>query len=88
MELVPSYKLIFPGAGRLLNEAGFYLKQHALYIEAEPLYQQALEILKEILGCEHPITQHVSHNYIAVLRKLGRDIDAQQVEADIIAKKR
>ena len=45
--LIEQHTFTFPEAARLLNEAGEYLREHALYAQAEPLLQQALSI------CEH-----------------------------------
>jgi len=45
--LIEQHTFTFPEAARLLNEAGEYLRDHALYTQAELLLQQALAI------CEH-----------------------------------
>ncbi|HNE41447.1 MAG TPA: hypothetical protein PLJ80_16165, partial [Accumulibacter sp.] len=43
--------------------------------EAEPLLRRALRILFVSLGDEHPHTQIVRHNAIALLHALGRSDD-------------
>jgi tetratricopeptide (TPR) repeat protein len=53
-ELIRDWEMEFNEAARLLNDAGGYLNDHARYVEAEPLYQQALEIGEKTLGTEHP----------------------------------
>ena len=40
-------------AGQLLYRAAWYLKEHARYQEAEPLYWLALRIQEQIVGLEH-----------------------------------
>ena len=35
------YSLSFPEAARLLNQAGYYLRERARYAEAEPLMRRA-----------------------------------------------
>jgi hypothetical protein len=60
----------FEEAARLLNQAGFYQYERALYAEAEPLYTRALEILEKSLGEKHPGTVTVSENLAALLQKM------------------
>jgi adhesin HecA-like repeat protein len=60
----------FEEAARLLNQAGFYQYEHALYAEAEPLYTRALEIREKSLGKDHP-------NVAASLNNLAGLYDAQ-----------
>ncbi len=48
------YKLAFPEAARLLNQAANYLSTHARYAQAEPLLQQALAIREQVLEAVHP----------------------------------
>ena len=44
------------------------LRPRAQYAEAEPLYQQAVEIVRTALGDEHPNTRWVAGNYRRLLR--------------------
>jgi tetratricopeptide (TPR) repeat protein len=53
-ELINQWSFSFPGAARLLNQAGFYLYKRGRYADAEPLYQRALAIREKALGPEHP----------------------------------
>ncbi len=50
------------------------------YSEAEPLYLRALAILERSLGLQHPYTQQARENYAALLRAMGRDEEAEQLE--------
>ena len=45
--LIEEHTFTFPEAARLLGKVGWYLREHALYAQAEALLQQALAI------CEH-----------------------------------
>lgn len=54
--LIDHHKFVFIEAGRLLYETGCYLHARALNEQAEPLFQKALEIRKQVLGFKHPDT--------------------------------
>jgi tetratricopeptide (TPR) repeat protein len=43
-DLLRAYHLSFPAAADLLNRAGWYLREHAQYRQAEPLLQQSISI--------------------------------------------
>ncbi len=49
--------------------------------EAEPLYKSALVILEKALGPEHPQVAAGLENYADLLRKTGRDAEAERMEA-------
>ncbi len=51
--LIQQYGLQFSEAADVLNRAGVYLREHALYTLAEPLYRRALYIWQQQLGAEH-----------------------------------
>ncbi len=48
-------------ASSLNNLAGLY-KSQGKYTEAEPLYQQALELCEQVLGSNHPNTVTIRNN--------------------------
>jgi tetratricopeptide (TPR) repeat protein len=50
------------------------------YEQAEPLYQRALAISEQQLGPQHPTTQIIRRNYVALLRTMGRDAEAVALE--------
>ena len=60
---------------------GGYLYEHARYAEAEAFYQQSLRIREQALGSEHPFTREVVQNYAMLLRKMGREDEASELEA-------
>ena len=51
-----------------LNNLARVLEATGRYAEAEPLYQQAVEIVRTALGDEHPNTRRVAGNYRRLLR--------------------
>jgi tetratricopeptide (TPR) repeat protein len=51
--LIDQWHMNFPEAARLLNEAGYYLREHAQYTEAEPLLKHSLAIYEKRLGPDH-----------------------------------
>jgi tetratricopeptide (TPR) repeat protein len=71
-ELVSEYEFEFPEAARLLNQAASYLFDHALYVQAEPLYQRTLAIREKLLGPEHPDTATSLNNLTELYRTQGK----------------
>lgn len=67
--LVDQYRLSSPEVARLLTQAGWYLRERALYAQAEPLLKRALVIRARVLGLEHPDTA-TSYNNLAQLYRL------------------
>ena len=49
--------------------------------EEEPLYQRALRIWEQALGPDHPRTRNVVRDYAMLLRKMGREAEASELEA-------
>ncbi|MGA9996310.1 MAG: tetratricopeptide repeat protein [Pyrinomonadaceae bacterium] len=62
---------------RLANEVAYHLKSRARYVEAEPLYQQALEIRKEVLGDKHPQTATILNNLALLYKAQSRYAEAE-----------
>jgi tetratricopeptide (TPR) repeat protein len=69
--LVDQYQLSSPEAALLLTHAGWYLRERALYAEAEPLLKRALAIREHVLGAEHPDTATSCNNLGQLYRLLG-----------------
>jgi len=57
--------------GRLLNQAGLYLKARAQFFEAKDLYERALKIGETVHGRDHPNIASGVNNIGEVLRALG-----------------
>jgi len=75
--LVETYRFDFEEAGRLLNQAGYYLRERARYAEAEPLYRRALEIVEKALGPEHPDVAASLNNLALLYHRQGRYAEAE-----------
>ncbi len=67
----------FEQASRLLNQAGYYLKQRAQFAEAEPLYRRALEIDERSFGSDHPDVGTDLNNLAALLMETNRLAEAE-----------
>jgi len=66
-----------PTAASLLNRAGYYLNERARYNEAEPLYEQGLQIRRKVLGEEHPNTATSLNNLAGLYESQGRYAEAE-----------
>ncbi|HLX58577.1 MAG TPA: tetratricopeptide repeat protein [Ktedonobacteraceae bacterium] len=71
-ELINEYTLTFTEAALLLIKTGYYLKDHAQYEQAEPLYLRALDICEHVLGSNHPNTAQSLNNLAALYRDQGK----------------
>jgi transcriptional regulator with XRE-family HTH domain/tetratricopeptide (TPR) repeat protein len=76
--LMQHYQLLIPEAADLLDRAGAYLHERALYTLAEPLFQQALHIWEQQERPEHsnsvPVLNHLAGLYNI---QLGKDTQAK-----------
>jgi hypothetical protein len=76
--LVEQYRLLSPEAARLLTNAGWYLRERALYTHAEPLLKIALAIREHMLGPKHPDTAF-SYNNLAQLYRLQGEYEQAEL---------
>ena len=60
---------------------GLTYLQAGKYAEAEHLFQRALQIWEHAQGRDHPFTRDVAQNYAMLLRKMGREAEASELEA-------
>jgi Tetratricopeptide repeat len=67
-------------ATNLTNLALLYDNQQR-YNDAEPLYRRAISIREKVFGSGHPDRTFSIRSYVALLRKLGRDDEAQTLES-------
>ena len=67
----------FSEAARMLNQAGYYLRERGQYAEAEPLYRRALAIVEKAVGPEHPNTAASLNNLAALYDSQGRYDEAE-----------
>ncbi len=70
--LLDEYRLLPQEGARLLNQAGYYLKQRARYTEAEPLYRLSLAIGEKALGPDHPNVAGRLNNLAGLFRVTNR----------------
>jgi len=75
--LVDEYRLSFPEAARLLNDAGVYLKERARYAEAEPLFRKSLAISEDSYGHDHPEVAIRLNNLAQLLKSTNRLDEAE-----------
>jgi tetratricopeptide (TPR) repeat protein len=69
-------------ATSLSNLAGLYYSQ-GRYSEAEPLYIQALRILMQKLGENHPNTQRGWKNYLTFLSKVLEEQRTEELSEEL-----
>jgi tetratricopeptide (TPR) repeat protein len=75
--LVDEHRLSSDEAARLLNAAGYYLRQRARNTEAEPLYQSSLSITQALHGPDHPEVAIRLNNLAALLQATNRLAEAE-----------
>ena len=64
-----------------LNNLALLYQAQGSYAEAEPLYQRSLAIWEKALGPDHPDVATSLENYGELQRKMGRDAEAEKLEA-------
>ena len=74
---IEQQQMSFPEAAHLLNQAGYYLEDRAQYLQAEPLYQHALEIRERTLGSNHPDTAQSLNNLASLYECQGKYEEAE-----------
>jgi nucleoside phosphorylase/tetratricopeptide (TPR) repeat protein len=75
--LIEHYHLWFPEAARLLNEAGWYLRESAQYAQAEHLLQLSLTIYEQTVGPEHPVIADNLNRLALLYHSKGRFSEAE-----------
>lgn len=76
---IEQWSFIFSEAAKLLNQAGYYLKEQARYIDAERLYQQALSIREKAFGTDNLETAQSIYNLARLYFEQGRYEKAEQL---------
>jgi len=71
ISLIIQENYTFAEARELLAAVARYEYGHALYSQAELLYQRALAICEQVLGPEHPTTRIIRNNYLLFLKSRG-----------------
>ena len=75
-ELIDFWSFAFPDAAHFLNDAAVYLKQRALFSDAEPLYRRSLAIY-EATRPDHPDVATVLNNLAELYRAQGKYDEAE-----------
>ncbi len=83
--LIIAWQFAFPEAGRLLNQVGYYLDNHAQYAEAELLFKQAIAIGERVLGPEHPTLAIRLNNLANLYLNHGKYTEAEPLYQRAIA---
>jgi tetratricopeptide (TPR) repeat protein len=70
--LVEQHRFTFPEAARLLDRMGGYLREHALYTQAELLLQQALVICEQAPASEDNPIGSILNNLVLLYKDQGK----------------
>ncbi|HEU5373950.1 MAG TPA: tetratricopeptide repeat protein [Ktedonobacteraceae bacterium] len=76
-QLIQRYHLQFPDAAELLDRAGIYLREHASYSLAEPLFLRALSIAEQQWGLQHLQVATSLNNLGVLYREQGQYSQAE-----------
>ena len=74
---IGQYQLESETSALLLVRTANYLNERGRYSEAEPLYQQALELWKRLLGSEHPLVASSLNDLAGLYHSQGRYGEAE-----------
>jgi tetratricopeptide (TPR) repeat protein/DNA-binding XRE family transcriptional regulator len=71
------YQMQLPEGADVLDRTGVYLRECALYAEAEPLFLRALHMRERLLGTEHPDTAETLNNLAVLYSRQGQYTQAE-----------
>jgi tetratricopeptide (TPR) repeat protein len=72
LEHSDNLKIETEAVARLKTHTGFHLENRARYEEVEPLYAQALQLMKKLFGEEHPDVALMTNNLAELYHAQGR----------------
>lgn len=75
--LIEQWSMKFPEAVNVLERAGTFLIEQGQYLEAKPLFQQALTICEQIFGPEFLYVDIMLNGLGAISQKLGKFEEAE-----------
>ena len=78
LELIQKSNLEFQEAARLLNKAGEYLGERALFAEARQFFEQALDVRKKILEKNHPDLAETYNDFAGLYHNQGKYKEAEE----------
>ena len=70
--LIQNYAFAFVEAASLLYRTACYLRDYALYEQAEPLFQRAIQIREQELGLEHLLVAEALHGLADLYLEQGK----------------
>jgi len=70
--LIEQHKFAFPEAAQLLGQVGWYLREHALYAQAEALLQQALSICEKSLDPKDTYIGVILNSLVSLYKDQGK----------------
>ena len=76
-QLIADYGLVSETAASLLSRTGYYYNSQGRYGEAEPLYLEALAMMKQLLGEAHPNVATSLNNLALLYESQGRYGEAE-----------
>ena len=76
---IKQWNFAFSEAAQVLNQAGYYLKEQARYVDAERLYQEALAIREKIFSSDNLETVQSIYNLARLYFEQGRYDEAEQL---------
>ncbi len=83
--LIEQWGLVSAEAGRLLYQAGVYLRERAQYLEAERLLCKARAILEQAVGSGHPTVAECLNDLGWLYHEQGRYSEAQSLLQQALA---
>jgi tetratricopeptide (TPR) repeat protein len=73
---------------KVMNQIALVYDKLGRLTDAEPLYRDALERCRRVLGEDHPNTLSTANNYAGVLMQLGRPTEAEPLCRDTMLRRR
>lgn len=77
LELIQKSNFELQEAARLLNKAGKYLTERALFAEAKQFFEQTLDIRKNILAMDHPDLAETYNDFAGLYHYQGKYKEAE-----------
>jgi tetratricopeptide (TPR) repeat protein len=78
-DVIDEYDLVIPESARLLDRAAGYLKERALYTEAERLYKRSITIYEKALGSEHLYVANALNNLALLYFSMEKFDEAERL---------
>ncbi|CAO2658489.1 Nn.00g062120.m01.CDS01 [Neocucurbitaria sp. VM-36] len=73
-----------PSTQKCLAQLAFINYLRGNYVDAEPLFINAIDILTKVIGHNHPDVLRIQHNYALDMMKLGKIRQSQELLKDVL----